>query len=165
MTVEQTVEYLQSCNRLFDRGVIYDTDRHGRSFCEMKIKNSSEENLPLTLTVTEDGCSISVGQFSNVTGSSKMTPDEALSAIEDIISDKIIFVLGYKDDDDIGFGAPFFSRVFALTGGNDDMSEEYDGFIEEISRPIKKMLRPFVNLKGRFFIYNFTGTVKKTITR
>ena len=165
MTVEQTAEYIQSQCRYFEKGIIYDTDRHGRAFCEMIIKNSAVENLPLTLTVTEDGCSISVGQFSNVTGSTRMKPEEAIAAIEDIIADKIIFVLAYKEDDDLGFGTPYFSRVFAHTGENDDMSEEYDDFLEEISRPIKKLLRPFVSLKGRFFIFNFSGTVKKTINR
>ena len=42
MTVEQSVEYLLSHNKLFDRGVIYDTDRHGRDFCEMIIKNENQ---------------------------------------------------------------------------------------------------------------------------
>lgn len=165
MTVEQTAEYIQSQCRYFEKGIIYDKDRHGRAFCELIIKNSAEENLPLTLTVTEDGCSLSVGQLSNVTGSTRMKAEEALAAIEDIISDKIIFVLAYKDDDDLGFGAPYFSRVFALTGGNDDMSEEYDDFLKQISRPVKNLLRPFVSLKGRFFIFNFSGTVKKTVIR
>lgn len=165
MTVEQTAEYIQSQNRGFDKNIIHDTDRFGRAFCEMVIKNPAQENRPITLSITEDGCSISVGHFSNVTGSNKMKPDEALAAIEDIISDKIIFVIAYKDEDDLGFGAPFFSRVFALTGGNDDMSEEYDAFLEEISKPVKKLFRPFVNLKGRFFIFNFSGTIQKTITR
>lgn len=165
MTVEQTAEYLRSHNKLFDKGVISDTDRRGRDFCEMIIKNPSQENLPITVSITEDGCSISVGQLANVTGSRRMSPDEILSAIEDVMADKIIFVLAYKDDDDLGFGSPYFSRVFALTGGNDDMSEEYDAFLDEISRPIKKLLRPFVSLKGRFFIFNFSGSIKKTVTR
>lgn len=165
MTVEQTAEYLRSRNKLFDKGVISDTDRRGRDFCEMIIKNPAQENLPITVSITEDGSSISVGQFSNVTGSNRMSPDEILSAIDDVMSDKIIFVLAYKDDDGLGFGAPYFSRIFALTGGRDDMSEEYDAFLEEISRPIKKLFRPFVSLKGRFFIFNFSGSVKKTVIR
>ena len=106
MTSEQSVEYLLSHSRLFERQVIRDTDRRGRDFCEMIIKNDNQPSFPITVTVTDDGCCVSVGQFEDVTGSDRMTPDEVLSAINDITNDKIIFVLAYKDEDDIGFGAP-----------------------------------------------------------
>lgn len=165
MTVEQTVEYLLSHDRRFDRSVIRDTDRRGRDFCEMIIKNENQPSLPITVSVTEDGCSLSVGQFEDVASSDRMTADEVLSAIEDIVADRIIFVLAYKADDDLGFGAPYFSRVFALTEGDDDMSEEYDRFIAKITTPVKKLFRPLTALKGRFLIFNFSGSVKKTITR
>ena len=42
MTAEQSVEYLLSHSRLFERSVIRDRDRHGRDFCEMIIKNVNE---------------------------------------------------------------------------------------------------------------------------
>lgn len=165
MTVEQSVEYLLSHSKLFDRGIIRDTDRRGNDFCEMIIKNETQPSFPITVCVTEKGCSLSVGQFENITDSESMTPDEILSAIDDVITDKIIFVLAYKNDDDIGFGTPYFSRIFALTGGQDDMSVEYDDFLARISKPVKKFLRPITSLKGRFFIFNFSGSIKKTITR
>lgn len=165
MTAEQSVEYLLSHSRLFDRQVIRDTDRRGRDFCEMIIKNEKQPSLPITVTVTDDGCSVSVGQFEDVAGSDRMTPEEVLAAIDDIMADKIIFVLAYKDEDDIGFGAPYFSRVFALTGGHDDMSAEYEQFLAKISTPIKKILRPVTALKGRFVIFNYSGSVNKTVVR
>ncbi len=165
MTVEQTCEYLLSRNRNFDRNVIYDKDKHGDDFCEMIIPNSENPSFPITVTVTELGCSIAVGQIPNITGSERMTADQVLYAIDDITSDKIIFVLGYSDDGDIGFGAPFFSRVFAVTGGDDDMSEEYEGFIKKLETPIKKQLRFLTSLKGRFIIFNHSGTLNKTIIR
>ncbi len=165
MTVDQTVEYLLSCCRKFDRDVIHDTDRHGNQFCEMIIKNDAQPTMPITVTVTENGCSVSVGQFDDVANSKHMTPDQVIAAAEDIIADKIIFVLAYKDDDDIGFGAPYFSRIFALTGGADDMEADYEDFISKISKPINKFLRPMTALKGRFFIFNFSGSLKKTIIR
>ena len=152
MTVEQVSEYLLSHSRRFERDVIYDTDKHGDSFCELIIKNPSLRSL-------------SVGNFSDVTGNKKMTPDQTLLAIEDIIADKIIFVLGYRDDDDIGFGSPFFSRIFALTGKDDDMTDDYDDFIKTVSTPINKRLRFLYSLKGRFLIFNFSGSVRKTILR
>lgn len=165
MTVEQMTEYLLSHNKLFDRAVIRDSDRRGRDFCEMIIKNENLPNFPITVSVTCDGCSISVGQIENITGIDRMTPDQALSAIDDVLKDNIIFVLAYKDEDDIGFGAPYLSRVFALTGGEDDMSREYLLFKKRLEPPIKKLLRPFVKLKGRFNIFNFSGSVNETIIR
>ena len=165
MTAEQISEYLLSHSRRFERDVIYDTDKRGDTFCELIIKNNSLPSYPITVTVAESGCSLSVGNFADVTGSRKMTPDQALLAIEDIIGDKIIFVLGYRENDDIGFGSPFFSRIFALTDGNDDMSRDYEDFIKAISTPINKKLRFLYSLKGRFLIFNFSGSINKTIIR
>ena len=131
----------------------------------MIIPNASQPSFPITVTVSEEGCSLSVGQFENVTGSSHMTCEQTLSAIDDIMADRIVFVLAYKDDGDIGFGTPYFSRVFALTGSNDDMSDDYNSFIEKISKPINKHLRFLTTLKGRFFIFNFSGSLRKNFTR
>jgi hypothetical protein len=81
------------------------------------------------------------------------------------MADKIVFVLAYKDDGDIGFGAPYFSRVFALTGSDDDMSDDFNSFLKKISKPINKHLRFLTTLKGRFFIFNFSGSLHKNIPR
>ena len=165
MTAEQISEYLLSHSRRFERDVIYDTDKRGDSFCELIIKNGFLPSYPITVTVTESGCSLSVGNFSDVTSNKKMTPDQTLLAIEDIVADKIIFVLGYREDDDIGFGSPFFSRIFAITGGDDDMSLDFEDFIKTISTPINKKLRFLHSLKGRFLIFTFSGSISKTIIR
>ncbi len=165
MTAKQISEYLLSHSRRFERDAIYDTDKRGEEFCELIIKNETNPSYPITVTVTDGGCSLSVGNFSNVTDSKRMTPDQTLSAIEDIIEDKIIFALGYRENDDIGFGSPFFSRIFALTGGEDDMGKEYDEFVKTISTPINKKLRFLYSMKGRFLIFNFSGSLQKTIIR
>ncbi len=164
MTLEQNVEYLLSHDRRFEREVIYDTDAKGEDFCEMIIKNASNPSFPVTVTVCEGGCSVAVGQLEDVTGSRCMTPEQVIGVIDDIISDKIVFVLGYNDEGDIGFGAPTFSRVFALTGREDDMSSDYGDFIERISKPIKKF-RFLYSLKGRFLIFNYSGSLNKTVER
>ncbi len=165
MTAEQTAEYLLSKNRSFERNILYDIDKNGQRFCELIIQNKTHPAFPITVTVTDTGCSLSVGKFENVTGSSRMTADQALSAIDDIMLDKIIFVLGYNEEDDVGFGSPFFSHIFALTGGEDDMGADYGKFIKKISTPIKKNLRFLYFLKGRFFVFNYSGSVKNTIIR
>ena len=165
MTVEQTVEYLRAARRDFDPKVIYDTDRRGREFCELVIRNQNQPSFPVTVSVTEDGCAISVGQIENVTDCDTMSPDQTLAAIDDIVSDRIIFVLAYRDNDDIGFGTPFFSRIFAITGRNDDMSDEFEKFVDKLSRPLSPFARKFTAMKGRFIITSFSGSINQTITR
>ena len=44
-------------------------------------------------------------------------------------------------------------------------SEDYEKFIAQISTPVKKIFRPITALKGRFVIFNFSGSVNKTIER
>ena len=165
MTINEQIAYLQLKMPAFDRQVINDVDNRGNAFCEMIMPNSKKPNRPITVTVTERGCSISVGQFDNVTGSTTMTPEQTYAAIKDIIDDKIIFALAYRDDDDTGFGAPVFSRIFAITGNDDDMSAEYDAFIAKISTPLTKFSKLFTSLKGRFVIFNYSGSLDREITR
>ena len=165
MTIEEQVSYLQLKFPQFDKTVIHDTDNHGNNFCEAIMPNKSQPNLPLTVCVTERGCSISVGQVENVTGSTSMTAEQTCSAIRDILDDKIIFALGYREGDDTGFGSPYFSRIFALTGKDDDMSEDYEYFIKKISSPLSKFARMLSTLKGRFVIFNFSGSINQELTR
>lgn len=166
MKIAEQISYLQLKNPAFDRQVIHDVDNRGNEFCEMIMPNAKKPNAPLTVTVTERGCSVSVGQFEDVANSNTMTPEQVCAAIKDIKDDKIIFVLAYRDkDSDTGFGAPFFSRIFAITGGNDDMSEEYDSFITKISTPLTKFSRFFTSLKGRFVIFNYSGSIDREIIR
>ncbi len=165
MTIDEQISLLHASFPQFDRLVIRDTDNRGNEFCETILQNKKMPSLPLTVCVTERGCSISVGPFENVTGSDMMTVAETCSAIGDILEDKIVFVQGYKDDSDTGFGAPIFKKVFALTGGIDDMSPDYEYFIKKISTPLTKLSRLFSNLKGRFVIFNFSGSINREIIR
>ena len=94
-----------------------------------------------------------------------MTPEEVLAAIDDIVNDRIIFVIAYAKEDNLGFGSPYLTRIFAITGGEDDMSEDYEAFIAKISSPIKRCFRPFTALKGKFIIFNYTGSYSRTVER
>ena len=165
MTIEEKISYIQRVIPQFDRQVIYDTDSRGNDFCEMILQNPALPYFPITVTLTERGCSISVGQIENVTSSTTMSPEATCAAIRDILDGKIIFVIAYRDGDDTGFGAPYLTRIFALTGNDDDMQDEYDQFIKKISSPLSKFARKFSSLKGRFVIFNFTATVQKEISR
>jgi hypothetical protein len=165
MTLDEKILYLQKAHAPFGKRVIRDVDSHGNDFCELIYPNEKNPRFPITLSVSDDGCIISVGQIPNVTGKVPITVEQASDAIDDIISDKIIFVLGYHGEDDVGEGKPYLTEIFALTGNDDDMQEDYDRFIEKISTPIKGLKRKLTRLKGRFIITNFSGSIDQTIER
>ena len=165
MNIEEKIEFLRKRHPAFGRKVLYDVDNRGREFCEMIYPNENNPMMPITVSVDEKGCLISVGQISNVTGDRPISAEQAASAIDDIVADKIIFVLGYGDGIDIGSGAPFMTEIFAITGEEDDMSEALDDFIARISTPVKGLKRRFTSLKGRFVITDFSGKGRREITR
>lgn len=165
MNIEEKIEYLRKCYPAFGKKVMYDVDNKGNDFCEIVYPNEKQPTMPITVNISEDGCLISVGQISNVTGDRPISPEQAYSAIADILNDRIIFVLGYDDKRDIGWGAPFMTRIFAITGDEDDMSEELEKFIDKISKPVTGFKRKLTQLKGRFIITDFSGSTHKTIIR
>ena len=165
MNIDGRTEYLKKIYPLLELRIMYDTDERGNNFNELVYPNKSQPNMPLTITVSDEGCLISVGQIANVTGDYPISHEQAKEAIDDIINDRIIFALGYGDDDDIGFGAPFMTEIFAITGDVDDMSEELEGFIKKISTPLSRFKRRFARLKGRFVITDFSGGRNQIILR
>ena len=165
MNIEEKIEFLRKRHPAFGKKVLYDVDNRGHEFCEMIYPNEHNPSMPVTVSVDEKGCLISVGQISNVTGDNRISPEQAASAIDDIVNDRIIFVLGYADGIDIGSGAPFMTEIFAITGEEDDMSEALDDFIARISVPAKGFWRKLTRLKGRFIITDFSGKSRREITR
>jgi hypothetical protein len=131
----------------------------------MIYPNEQNPMMPIAVSVDEKGCLISVGQISNVTGDSQISVEQAASAIDDVVNDRIVFVLGYADDVDVGSGAPFMTEIFAITGEEDDMSEELEDLITRISTPVKGLRRKLTRLKGRFIITDFSGKSRREITR
>lgn len=165
MNIDEKIEFLRKRYPAFGRKVLYDVDNKGNEFCEIIYPNEKNSMMPITVSISDDGCLLSVGQISNVTGDRPITVEQAASAIDDVISDRIVFVLGYSDDDDIGSGAPFMTEIYAITGEADDMSEELERFIEKISKPVKGIWRKLTSLKGRFIITDFSGKSRREIIR
>lgn len=165
MNIEEKVEFLRKRHPAFGRRVLYDVDNKGNEFCEMIYPNEKNPKMPIAVSVSEEGFLVSVGQISNVTGHRPITAEQAASAIDDVVNDRIIFVLGYADDVDVGSGAPFMTELFAITGGEDDMSADLEAFIAKISTPVKGWKRRFTSLKGRFIITSFSGNTSTTIIR
>ena len=166
MKIEEKIEYLRKKFPEFGKKVLYDVDNKGNEFCEIIYPNKNNEMMPITVAVSDEGCIISVGKFSNVTGDYPIDHEKAAFAIDDIISDKIIFVAGYNDEnDETGSSAPYMTEIFAITGDIDDESEELERFIAKISTPVKGFKRKMTKLKGRFVITDFSGSNERTIER
>ena len=107
MTIGESAAYLRSKYSRFGQKEIWDTDKHGDSFCEIVYPNESQPNLPITVTITEDGCYISVGQIEKITGNKPISVNQAVEAIDDVINDRIFFVLCYADGKEMGRTAEY----------------------------------------------------------
>ena len=164
MNIEEKIEFLRKKHPKFSRRTMWDTDHNGNEFCEIIYPNDSNPLMPITAAVNNEGCLISVGKISHVTGDYPITVEQAAEAIDDIISDRIIFVLGYADGNDCE-GAPFMTDIYPITGGEDDKSEELQQLISKISTPVTGFKRKMTRLKGRFLIFNFSGSENRVITR
>lgn len=165
MTLEEKVRFITSYYPDFAKRTIRDEDARGNVFFDMILENEKNPSMPITLSVNDDGCILSVGIIGNVTGGKPISHEVAISAIDDIVSGKVLFAIGYKGKDTYGVDKPSMMQIFALTGREDDMQKEYDRFIEKLSKPLSKFGRIFTNLKGKFIITNYSGDVKLEITR
>ena len=146
-------------------GAIYDQTAKGEDFCEMVYPNEKQPMYPLTVTVYEDGALLSFGSLEDITGGKRLSLDETLQAVEDIISNRIVFVLCYGSKEKQADGKISDRRIFALTGDADDMQVEYDKFIEQLKKPIGRWPRVLTPLKGVFVFTNFSGSVNFEMTR
>ena len=164
MNIEEKIVFLRKNHPKFDRIVMWDTDNKGNEFAEIIYPNEKNPTMPIAVSVSDEGCIISVGKFPNVTGDYPISVQQASEAIEDVINDRIIFVFGYEDVTDEG-GAPFMTEVYPLNDGDDNMCEELEKFIAKISTPVTGFKRKFARLKGRFVITNFSGSENKVIIR
>jgi hypothetical protein len=165
MNIQEKIAFLRRRYPAFGQREIWDVDNRGEEFCEMIYPNEKNPTMPITVSVNENGCRISVGQFSHVTGNRPITVEQAAAAIDDIVNDRIVFALGYKDGECMGFGKPFITELFPLTGGEDDKKGELDAFIATLSTPVTGFRRKLTKLKGSFILTDFSGGFNKTIDR
>lgn len=164
MNIDEKIEFLRKKHPKFSRRVMHDVDSKGNEFCEIIYPNESNPMMPIAVSVSDEGCLISVGKYPNVTGDYPITVEQACYAIDDVINDRIVFVFGYEDIEDEG-NPPFMTELFPITGGEDDESEKLERFIAKISTPVKGLKRKLTKLKGRFLILNFSGSENRTIIR
>ena len=165
MTLEEKVRYITSQYPEFAKRTIRDEDARGNIFFDMIMENEKNPSMPITLSLNDDGCILSVGIIGNVTGGKPISHDTALSAIDDIVSGKVLFAIGYKGKDTYGVDTPSMTQIFALTGREDDMTKEYESFVAKLSKPLSKLGRIFTKFKGSFFITDYSGDIRLEITR
>ena len=103
MNIEEKIEFLRKRHPAFGRRVLYDIDNKGNEFCEIIYPNEKNPMMPIAVSVNEEGCLISVGQISNVTGRHPITVEQAASAIDDIVNE---FVKKAETADGFIFGTP-----------------------------------------------------------
>ena len=165
MTIDDSVQLLSKRFSQFPQSVNHDVDNKGNDFCEVCLQNGKNPMFPVTITVKEAGCLISVGRVQNVTGTACVPVENIIPAIEDIVNGRVIFVFGYANDEKLQDDRPFLTKIFALTGKEDDMTGEYRKLIEKINKPVSGIKRKLTNLKGIFRVYNFTFSVNDTFRR
>lgn len=165
MKPEEFATALQRKFSAFGGRIIYDQTAKGEDFCEMVYPNEKQPIYPLTVTAYEDGALLSFGSLEDITGKRKLSLDETIQAIEDIVCDRIVFALCYDNKERQSDGKVSDRRIFALTGDADDMQVEYDKFIEQLKKPIGRWPRFLTPLKGVFVFTNFSGSVNFEMTR
>ena len=165
MTIDESILYLRRKFPEISPRVAYDVDSKGESFCELFMPCKANENLPISITVTSDGCLFSVGRMHNVMGKEPISAETCAAAIGDVVDGKILFVFGYKNEDDYADSKVFFHRFFALTGREDDMSEEYSEFLATLEKKPSWLERKFGGTVGIFEISSFDKADVKIIKR
>lgn len=166
MTIEDSIAYLRRAYPDISKKVTYDVDKKGRDFCEIILPNEKNEMMPVTITVNADGCLISAGRMMNISGEREMSVSDAVSAIDDIVSDKIVFVFKYKNQEDFFDRRACESRFFALTGRDDDMQQEFDMLVADIEKPVKNKLERFFSKNiGIFEFLSFGGKFDRVVER
>lgn len=165
MTIEETISFFKRKFSKIPQRVAYDIDERGEDFCEIFFPNEINKNLPISILVNDLGCLLSVGRLQNVMGDRPISPEACEAAIRDVIEDKIVFVFGYKSDDDFDESKVFFSRFFALTGREDDMSEEYEKFLLTLEKKPSWLERKFSKTVGIFEFFTFSQAKTKIIKR
>lgn len=166
MTIEDTINYLRRAYPNISKRVIYDVDKKGNDFCELVLPNDNNENMPITVTVNSNGCIISVGRILNLSGNNEMSAQNAISAIDDILNDRIVIVYKYKNKEDFEDRRVLDSDFFVITGREDDTSKEFFEFVGKVEAPVKSRLEKlFSHNIGIFEILSFNGKYDRVIER
>ena len=165
MKPEEFAISLQRSFAGFGKKIIYDMTARGEDFCEIVYANPDLPSFPLTVTIYEDGALLSFGNAEDITGGVRLSLDETVQAVDDVISDKMIFSLRYENaqrrEDEKLSGVD----IFLVSGEAGDMSAEYEKYISTLKKKLGWFARLFTSRKGVFRILSFTGKTDLEISR
>lgn len=149
----------------FGKRIIYDVTARGEDFCEMVYSNTALPSFPLTVTVYSDGTLLSFGNAENITSDVRLDTDETIAAIDDIINDRMIFVLRYANQQKREDGKIADAQIFLVTGEDGDMSEEYKKYIARLQKKPSCLGRLLTTRRGIFRVLSFSGKTNIEIQR
>ena len=166
MTIEDTISCLRRAYPEISKKVTYDVDKKGNDFCELVLPNEKNPTMPVTITVNLNGCFVSAGRIHNLSGNKEMSVENAISAINDILTDQIVFVYKYKNKEDYFDRRACDFNFFVLTGREDDTRDEFNSLVSAIKAPVKsKLEKIFSKNIGIFEISSFNGKYDEMVER
>ncbi|NLM35789.1 MAG: hypothetical protein GX206_10165 [Clostridiales bacterium] len=132
----------------------------------LTIKNQINPRFSLSVSINEFG-----GVYVDFGGASiieyEISVDElVLEAISDVLNDKYIVILGYKDLKAYENRKQYFDSCFSLSDDEElDSMDEYKLFINYLTSPVKGIKKLFRLYKGIFEVSNWSGSDYKKFIR
>lgn len=159
LNIEENIKNLLKLYPQFSENINEYHDPKQGDNVKLSIFNTSNPRFSLSVTMYEfDGIYIDFGDMSIVEQETSVN-DIVLDAISDVLNDKCIVVLGYKNDktyEDMKsyFGANFFES----TEEECNSLDKYYSFIKKLSLPVKGFKRFFRFYKGIIEASNWSGS-------
>ncbi len=159
-TLEEFASLLTKTFASYRPRVIYDTTDKGEDVMEFLIPNPTEPRFSVSLQAKGkhkrvDTCTLWFGQ-TEIKG--QLDPDVVSSAIETILSDELVAILRYKNDDAYDNHRPADKAVwlYQLTDDEDDDSEALTKMKEKLNTPPSLMEKLSGKLIGIFEVFSWS---------
>lgn len=136
-----------------------DTDDKGNPLTELLIPHPTEPRFSVSLRMRERGgtvhtCDLWFGQ-AEITGA--LDPDDAEAAIEEIISDRIVAVIRYKNPAAYEDHRKSREWLFQLTGDEDSDAPALEALLARLASPAGVMDRLSGTYVGVFEVIRWSG--------
>jgi len=132
----------------------------------LTIKNEVNPRFSLSVIMYElDGVYVDFGEVSII--EQEISVDATvLEAISDVLNDKCIVILGYKDSKAYEDRKQYFDASYSSNDIEEiDSMDEYNLFIDKLTSPVKGIKRWIQFYKGIIEVSNWSGSEYKKIIR
>lgn len=160
-TAEEFAALLTRTFARYQPRVVYDVDDKGQRLLEFILPNPDFPRFSVSLQTTEirkqvDRCTLWMGQ-AQIT--STMDPELAIPAIEEIISDRVVAILRYKNEDayDNHHPADKAQWLYQLTEDEDDDSKTLERMKQKLITPPSFGEKLSGKMTGVFEIIRWSG--------